>query len=160
MKNKLKVLSYYISMIILSTIVLSLSIVTLIKFTILNENYLIKQLEKNNYYNNLYTSINEEMSYYIIQSGLEEEVLENIYTKEMVTNSVNNLIKNFYTGKKLTIDTTLLKENLNNNITNYLSKNNIVITDKNDGDNVVANIKIKNNPGIFRKTIKNIREGK
>lgn len=36
----------------------------------------------------------------------------------------------------------------------------IVITDKNDGDNVVANIKIKNNPGIFRKTIKNIREGK
>lgn len=44
-------------------------------------------------------------------------------------------------------------------------KNNIipkcaVITDKNDGDNMLANIKIKNNPGIFRKTIKNIREGR
>ncbi len=44
-------------------------------------------------------------------------------------------------------------------------KNNIiakcaVITDKNDGDNMLANIKIKNNPGIFRKTIKDIREGR
>lgn len=44
-------------------------------------------------------------------------------------------------------------------------KNNIipkcsVITGKNDNDINIANIKIKRNPGIFRKTIRDIREGK
>lgn len=44
-------------------------------------------------------------------------------------------------------------------------KNNIVpkctlITDKNEGNYVVANMKIKSNPGVFRKSIKNIREGR
>ena len=130
MKNKLKVLSYYISMIILSVLVVSLSLVTLLKFTLLDQNYLIRQLEINNYYENLYNSITEEMSYYIIQSGLQEEVLENIYTEEMITKSINNAINNFYTGKKITIDTTKVKENLNNNIKDYLLKNNIEITDQ------------------------------
>ena len=47
-------------MIILSTIVLSLSIVILIKFTILNENYLIKQLEKSDAsFPDIYFSIDE-----------------------------------------------------------------------------------------------------
>ena len=36
----------------------------------------------------------------------------------------------------------------------------VVITEKNDNNVKVANMKIKSNPGIFRKTIKNIREGK
>jgi len=35
-----------------------------------------------------------------------------------------------------------------------------VITSKNDNDVMAANRKIKSNPGIFRKTIRNIREGR
>lgn len=140
MKNKLKVLSYYILMIIISVLVLTLSLFTLLKFTILDQNYLIKQLEKNNYYENLYNSITEEMSYYIVQSGLKEEVLEKIYTKEMITNSINEAINNFYTGKKIMIDTTKVKENLNNNIKDYLSKNNIIITDQKALDMFVDHI--------------------
>ena len=57
MKNKLKVLSYYFSMMILSIVVLGLSLTTLLKFTIFDDAYLIKHLEKTNYYNELYSSI-------------------------------------------------------------------------------------------------------
>ena len=137
MKVKIKVLSYYFNMLFIALLVLLLSLVTLIKFTILNENYLIKHLEKNNYYDELYKSIKEEMSYYIIQSGLDEEVLENIYTKEMITEETNNLINNFYKGKELTINTEKVADNLNSNIEKYLLKNNIMVDDKSALDRFV-----------------------
>lgn len=49
---------------------------------------------------------------------------------------------------------------INSDIKNNIISKCAIITDKNDGNNALANIKIKNNPGVFRKTIKNIREGK
>ena len=137
MKVKIKVLSYYFNMLFISLLVLLLSLVTLIKFTILNENYLIKHLEKNNYYDELYKSIKEEMSYYIIQSGLDDEVLENIYTKEMIKEETNNIIKNFYEGKELTINTEVVSNNLNSNIEKYLLKNNIMVDDQSALDRFV-----------------------
>ena len=130
MKIKLKVLSYYFSMIFLSVMVLLLSLTILAKHTIFNEKYIISHLEKNNYYDKLCVSIKEEMSYYIIQSGLVNEVLDNIYTKEMVKTSLNSLINDFYSGKELVIETKIVSDNLNKNIQNYLLKNNIIATDQ------------------------------
>ncbi len=130
MKSRLKVLSYYLVMIILSILVLGFSLVTLAKFTVFNEDYFINQLKKNDYYENLYQSISEEMSYYIIQSGLEDSVLSNIYTKEMVTDEINGVVDSFYHGKKIKVDTSVVKNNLENNIKDYLLKNNIVVSDQ------------------------------
>lgn len=36
----------------------------------------------------------------------------------------------------------------------------ILITEKNGGNSILANIKIKSNPGVFRKSYKNIKEGR
>lgn len=130
MKAKIKVLSYYISMIILSLMTLALSLITIVNFTLMNENYILKQLEKNNYYEKLHKSIKQEMSYYIVQSGLSKEVLDNIYTKEMIKDEVNNLIINFYNNKELKINTEEVSNNLNKNIQAYLLKNNIVADDQ------------------------------
>ena len=130
MKNKLKVLSYYFSMMVLSIGVLGLSLTTLLKFTIFDDAYLIKHLEKNNYYNELYSSIKEEMSYYIIQSGLSEEILDDIYSEEMISDSVIILINDFYNGNELKVETEIVKNNLKSNIDKYLLKNNIVVDDR------------------------------
>lgn len=130
MKNKLKVLSYYFSMMILSIVVLGLSLTTLLKFTIFDDAYLIKHLEKNNYYNELYSSIKEEMSYYIIQSGLSEEILDDIYSEEMISDSVIILINDFYNWNELKVETEIVKNNLKSNIDKYLLKNNIVVDDR------------------------------
>lgn len=130
MKVKIKVLSYYFNMLFIALLVLLLSLVTLVKFTVFDEEYLLKHLENNNYYDELYKSIKEEMSYYIIQSGLDDEVLEDIYTKEMITEETNSIIKNFYEGKELTINTEKVADNLNNNIEKYLLKNNIMVDEQ------------------------------
>lgn len=130
MKAKIKVLSYYISMIILSLMTLALSLITLLKYTVMNESFILNQLEKNNYYEKLHKSIKEEMSYYIIQSGLSEEVLDNIYSEEMIKKEINKLIINFYNNKELKVNTKEVSNNLNNNIQNYLLKNNIIAEDQ------------------------------
>lgn len=130
MKNKLKVLSYYFSMLLLSVVILSLSLTTLLKFTIFDDTYLIKHLEKNNYYNELSNSIKEEMSYYIVQSGLTEEILDDIYNEEMVSDSIIILIKDFYSGNELKVETKTVRNNLKSNIESYLLKNNIIVDDR------------------------------
>ena len=130
MKAKIKVLSYYFNMLFIALLVLLLSLVTLVKFTVFDEEYLLKHLENNDYYDELYKSIKEEMSYYIIQSGLDEEVLEDIYTKEMITEEAKSIINNFYKGKELTINTEKVADNLNSNIEKYLLKNNIMVDDQ------------------------------
>lgn len=130
MKAKIKVLSYYISMIILSLMTLALSLITLLKYTVMNESFILNQLEKNNYYEKIHKSIKEEMSYYIIQSGLSEEVLDNIYSEKMIKKEINKLIINFYNNKELKVNTKEVSNNLNNNIQNYLLKNNIIAEDQ------------------------------
>lgn len=49
---------------------------------------------------------------------------------------------------------------INSDIQNNIIAKCQVITDKKQGDVRKANVLFKSNPGVFRKTIKNIREGK
>lgn len=127
---RIKLIFYYLSEFLLSILVLLLFLIALLECTVLRPKYILDQFEKNNYYEVLYKSINNEMSNYIIQAGLEDSVLDNIYTKDMVKKEVTRMVQKFYGNGKVTIDTKIVKENLENNIAIFLSKNNIEITDQ------------------------------
>lgn len=127
---RIKLLFYYIGEFLLSVLVLILFLIALLECTVLRPKYILDQFEKNNYYEVLYKSINNEMSNYIIQAGLEDPVLDNIYTKNMIKKEVTNMVKRFYGGSNVKVDTEIVKENLENNISSYLAKNNIEITDQ------------------------------
>lgn len=130
MSKKLKMLSFYFYLLLLTILLLGTTLISTIRVTDLRPNYIISNLEKINYYDKVYNSINEEMQNYLIQSGLTSEVLTNIYTKEDIKNSLNNAIYTFYNNKKVSVDTNSVKTNLENNINNYLIKHNIVVTEK------------------------------
>lgn len=127
---RIKLLFYYIGEFILSVLILLLFLIALLEGTVLRPKYVLDQLEKNNYYEVLYKSISNEMSNYIIQSGLEESVLDQIYTKDMVKKEVTKMVRSFYGNGKVSVDTKSVKESLENNIASYLAKNNIEITDQ------------------------------
>ena len=129
MSKKLKMLSFYFYLLLLTVIVLGITLIFTMKLTILKPDYIIDNLKKINYYDKVYNSINEEMQNYLIQSGLTSEVLTNIYTKEDIKNSLNNAIYTFYNNKKVSVDTNSVKANLENNINNYLIRHNIVVTE-------------------------------
>ncbi len=137
---KFRVLFYYFAEFLLSVLILALFLMGILKLTVLSPNFILKQFSKQNYYEELSDSIQDEMSNYIIQSGLEDSVLENIYTKEMVKEDLTSYVTNFYGGKKLTVSTDEIKKNLEDNILEYLEKNNITVGDQSSLDAFVDQI--------------------
>ena len=76
-----KVISYILSF-ILVLMLLSLCLLAILKSTILNEEYLISKLEEANYYERMNGEIIEQFKNYTIQSGLSDDVLENLFTED------------------------------------------------------------------------------
>ena len=138
MKTNL-LLSYILSF--LASIVLFLLIVvgSVYSYT-QNPNAVLKELENQNYYERLASEIEKEMKLDIISSGLPSSVLENLYTKEMIQEEITNSLTATYAGKNYEINTSLVEENLKKNIEEYLSSNNIVITDQESLDTFVSDV--------------------
>lgn len=94
--------------------------------TILNKQYVIGLLEKNNYYEKVYYNIEDGFKNYIMQSGLDESILNNLYDKEKVTQDVNMVINAIYDGASINVNTDILVRELDNRINNILEQNNRV----------------------------------
>lgn len=112
---------------VLAIFLFGLIILLVLSNTVLSKNYLLNYLEKNNYYEQYYNHINETLKGYIIQSGLEEDILQSLYDQEKVKEDINILINNIYQNKDEKIDTNIIKVRLENIINKQLELNNQLI---------------------------------
>ena len=112
----------YILTIILAMSVLALILINIITSTVLNESYIMSKLEEEDYYNKIYESAESNFENYIHQSGLDEEVLNNIITKEKIEKDTKIIINNIFDGTDTEIDTDEIKNKLNENIDNSLGR--------------------------------------
>lgn len=112
LKNLLK----FIFITILTICIISLGIITIAFSTILDKNYVMQKLEETNFYADTYELVGSNFENYIYQSGLDEEVLNNICTEEKVKQDINIMLSNMYNGTNQEIDTTEIANNLNANI--------------------------------------------
>lgn len=111
---------------------LSLTIVVLINIlnsTILSKEYILNKLEESNYYNNIYTEVENNFENYIYQSGLDPIVLEKIVSRDKIKEDTNIIISNIYDGNNKVIDLEVVRNNLSTNIDKsledrYLSEEN------------------------------------
>ena len=113
----------FIFIIILTICMISLGIITIAFSTILDKNYVIQELDETNFYAETYELVKSSFENYIYQSGLEEEVLNDICTEEKVKQDINIMLSNIYDGTNQKIDTTEIANNLNANIDKYGIKN-------------------------------------
>ena len=127
--NKIKILLGYLFSFLLTIIIFLLCLVLILKVNV-NKEKVINILENNNYYENVYNEILEEMNNYMVSSGLSGEILNDIFTKERVKNDINNYVNNLYLGKVNVLETKDIEEKLTNNIDNYLKENNLKISNK------------------------------
>ena len=116
-----KAISYVLSF-VLVLMLLSLCLLAIVKSTILDEKYMISKLEEANYYERMNGEIIEQFKNYTIQSGLSDEVLENLFTEDKLKQDINNVIDSIYTGKELEISTSEIRENLKENILTEVEK--------------------------------------
>lgn len=132
--------------------------------TVLSKRYILEKFEENNYYNNLYSNIINEMEGYIGPSGLDESIFDDIITKEKIESDVNIVVSNIYESKDADIDTKIIDEKLEKNINNYLKKENLKIEDRTSLDEFKKQIidvyKTEVSYNTYTKYIKNVNLNK
>ena len=111
----------YILIFFLVVIILAFAFLNIATSTILNRNYILTKLEETGYYSGIYQEVEKDFRNYIDQSGLEEEVMDNVITEDKVKEDVNVIISNIYEGRNEKIDVTEIRTNLNNNIEKYIA---------------------------------------
>ena len=131
----------YILTIILAMSVLALILINIISSTVLNESYIMSKLEEEDYYNQIYESAKINFENYIHQSGLDEEVLNDIITKEKIEKDTKIIINNIFDGTDTAIDTDEIKNKLNENIDNSLGRKKTATEEKaiNEFVNLICN---------------------
>ena len=124
MKVLKNILSFILAIII--TILICLIFATnLLKTTILNKNYFLSKLNEADYYNQIYVFTESNFEKYINQSGLDEDVIKNLITVDMIKADTEKVLKNIYENTQESIDIEIVEKNLRNNIENYLNQNNL-----------------------------------
>ena len=110
--------------IILSSLISLLILLLIISSTILNKKYLITTLEKNKYYEKTENRIKEEFSGYAPQLHINDEEinLDDICTKKMIKDDINNTIDNIYNNKEVKIDKQKIIDKLTAKINELLNK--------------------------------------
>lgn len=119
-----KILIYIINF-ILVIFIFSFTILLVINSTVLNKQYVLNILQKNNYYEQINHLIEKSFKNNVIQSGLEESILEDLYDEEKINNDINMVIDVIYENKEMDIDTSEIKEKLDNRINAILQENNM-----------------------------------
>ena len=138
--NRFKIIFGYILGIITSILLSLLAILIIFKFTVFKKEYVYSVLDKTNYYNEVYENALIEMKDYMTSSGLEEEILNDLFTIDEVKDDVNKYFDYYYKGKVYNKDLSLMKEKLSNNIDTYLKNNNIDVTNRNELNSFINDI--------------------
>lgn len=122
-------ISYFMKFIqSISLFIITLTSIMLI--TIYNKNYVLDLLENNNYYQELYDVSKEEVSYYLIQSGLPEDITDDIFDVKELKTTVDKTINSLYSNTKITLDTENIKTKLTDKINQYIEDNKINVKNK------------------------------
>lgn len=125
---------------ICSILLFLIVIVSIIKLTVYNKNYVLKSIENDDYYSKVYEEINSDMKNSLLSSGLDESILKGLFTKNDLKKETKNLIGSIYSGSNYKVDTDTFKERLNTNIDKFLKEKNIQVTDQKSLDTFVSNI--------------------
>ena len=123
MKN---IIAYILSFILTISIVLSI-LVGVLSNTILSKSYFLGKLDEISFYNRISEEIEDTFQNYILQSGMDETVLENIYTKEKLQQDIQNVVAALYENQALSIETESIKEKLLQNIEDFLAEKQLEI---------------------------------
>ena len=159
MSKKRKIISYILCLalcICLSAIIL----LCIVNANLLSVESVKKKLAKNNYYETVYNIIYESCNNYIMQSGFDSSVMEGVFSKDDVERDVNRTIDYMYTGNEYKIQTNALKIKIDENIQNYVSQNNYIISEENqksiDDFEIIIEETYKRNIEYSSETIKSL----
>lgn len=114
----------FILIFFLTVSIILIGIIKILSTTILDKEYVKTKFEDNNFYEEIYQLVETNFQHYIDQSGLNEDILDDICSKEKVKQDIEIILANIYDGANQEIDTTSIAENLDKNIEKLGIRNN------------------------------------
>lgn len=115
MKILSKIISYIATFLLIICVIIFI-FSNILHLNVLSKNAILKNLNSIYYYDKLYAHINSEFENYIQQSGLSEDVITDLFTKDDLIADTNAIIKDIYAGNKITIDDSKIKNSLREKI--------------------------------------------
>ena len=134
-----RIIKYIIAIILTIATIIYITI-NLLSSTILSKEYVINKIEEIGYYDKIYESVESNFENYIYQSGLDENVLENIVSKEKIREDTNLILNNIYDGAEKEIDVQEIEDNLNKNIETSLGNQRLNATQQKSIETFVEQI--------------------
>ena len=118
-----KIVSYLFTFVLI-ILILAISAILIVQSTILDKTYVLKVLEETNYYSNTKKNIKDSFDNYILQSGLEEVVIEDLFNEQELKDDINNVINCIYENKTLELNTNNIEQKLRERIDKVLEEHN------------------------------------
>ena len=128
--NKFKMVLGYLLGFIVSVLLVVSTVLILFRLTIFNKVYVLKVLDNVNYYGKVYEDINKDFSNSLRSSGLDDSVIDGIYSSSDAERDIRGFIGSIYSGSNYDVNVSLVKDKLNNNVDNYLKNKDLKIEKK------------------------------
>lgn len=123
MKIIRKIISYILA-IILVTLMSAIIILSIVNAVVFSKSNVKKQMQKVDYYTEINNIIKESANNYIMQSGFDESIMDNVISKEKINNDIDKVINAIYECEEVEISTDEIKNSLDKNVQQYIAQNN------------------------------------
>lgn len=99
-------------------------ILSIVNAVVFSKSNVKKQMQKVNYYTEINNIIKESANNYIMQSGFDESIMDNVISKEKINKDIDKVINAIYEGEEVEISTDEIKNSLDKNVQQYIAQNN------------------------------------
>ncbi len=130
----MKILRYVISAILSFLIIFgifSLLGINILNDKILNKTYVKQKMKETEFNVQVAREVKSGFEKYIYQSGFPVEIIENLFTDEMLQNDIDSIVDFVYGGKEISLSSETLRNNLDEKIQDYVSSQNLTLNEQN-----------------------------
>lgn len=124
-----KIISYIIA-IVMAVLIIALTVLSCINYSLLSKNKVKADFQKTDYYYSLHDIIIESCENNIMPTGFDGKVLEDVITVEKVQDDVNGVIDSLYENKKVEISTKEMREKLDQNVKLQIEEKNFEMNEE------------------------------
>ena len=128
MSKKRRLFSYLLSIALVISLFTTIVLTTL-NFTLFSTVNVKKRIAASNYYEEVKNIIVESCKDYVMQSGFEESIMDNVVNTYDVQFDVDGLVDYIYEGKDFEVHSNMIRANLDKNINEYIANNKYVVNE-------------------------------
>ena len=130
----MKILRYVISAILSFLIIFgifSLLGINILNDKILNKTYVKQKMKETEFNVQVAREIKDGFEKYIYQSGFPVDIIDNLFTNEMLQNDIDSIVDFVYGGKEISLSSETLRSTLDQKIQDYASSQNLTLNEQN-----------------------------